>query len=122
MLKVTTIVMAILIGGPVGWWATANLRGRAVAYVDLARGHYEVQGYGYPDPWRREYKLHLRERYGIEYRQVAFCTVSLWQRNYSDGYDSVMATAAQRKFGRDVVNQTLNEAYENWKMQHPVPQ
>ena len=122
MLKLTTIIVLALLGLVVGWWVTAGIRGHAVAYFDVARGHYEVQGYGFPEPAVPEYARLLRERYGIEYRQVALCHFSQELENYADAYNSVMVAAARRKFGRDVVTQTLSEAFENWRKQHPIPE
>jgi len=114
MLKITVIIVLTLFGLLVGWWETAGIRGYMVASFDVARGHYEEQGYGLPGPGRPEYARLLRERYGIEYRQVALCTVSDELVNYADAYNSVSVAAAQRKFGPDIFEKTYKEAENDW--------
>lgn len=53
----------------------------------------------------------LKARYGIQYRAVAGCVVSRSQMDFVAAYNNVSATAIGRKFGRDVVRETENEAF-----------
>jgi hypothetical protein len=57
----------------------------------------------------------LRERYGIETRRVAGCVVSQSLVAYAEGYNSVGADAANRKFGHDVFQESEAEASRIWR-------
>jgi len=94
----------------VAWYESASMRGRWRARIDLARGHYVVLGYGLPRRGAAEYKQVLQERYGVEYRPVALCTVSESLRSYADAYDEVSSAAIQRRFGHDVFKESWDEA------------
>jgi hypothetical protein len=76
MLTSSIAALAALILCSALWSATASVRGEMVARYDISRGHYEVQGYGLPVPWRPEYARLLQERYGVKFRTVALCIVS----------------------------------------------
>lgn len=97
------------------WIGSASTRGRMVALLDTRRGYYGVLGYGLPSPWRAEYAHLLRERYGIQFRTVAFCTVSRPIVAYADGYNDVSIAAANRKFGHDVFEECAEDARRSWK-------
>ena len=56
----------------------------------------------------------LKERYGIEYRQIALCIVNRSTRNYADSYDQLSASAAKAKFHRDVFKETADDAHRIW--------
>ncbi len=58
------------------WWLSAYPRGVAAAWVDAARGHDEIQVYGYPEPERFESARLLRERYGVHTNTAAGCVVT----------------------------------------------
>ncbi|MBI5821044.1 MAG: hypothetical protein HZA88_18910 [Verrucomicrobia bacterium] len=92
------------------WSPTAEVRGRVVAKLDLACGHYEVQSYGHPAFWKREYAKLLRERYGIECRTVAGCCVWDSLVSYVRAYNGVVKAAMKRKFGRDVFKECAEDA------------
>jgi len=114
-LTATTLVLAIFLA----WWPLASFRGILVAHIDLALGHYEFLGYGLPPPWRFSEAQLLRERYGIEYRQVALCIVSPPLMQYADSYNSVSIPAITRKFGRDVIKETAEMEFVAWQKAHP---
>jgi len=99
----------------VAWYASASVRGRWAARYDVGRGHYEVLGYGLPCCEVQEYKRILRERYGIEHRQIALCLVSESERSYADAYNSVAGPAIARKYGRDVLGESWTEARRAWQ-------
>jgi hypothetical protein len=105
----------LVVGGGWGWEFSASLRGRAAAHFDVARGRYQILGYGLPAAWQPEYAWLLRQRYGIEYRAVAGCIVSRSLVDYVDGYDSVSAAAAKRRFGRDVFRECSADASMHWE-------
>ena len=104
---------------PVSLDLTASFRGRVAAVVDLLQGRYQVLGHGLPAPYVTEYDRLLKERYGIEYYQAAWCLASDELRDYIDGYDSVSVEAIQRKFGDDVFDKTADEARKLWDAAHP---
>lgn len=113
------VVLAYLIALFLGVDPIASQRGRLAARLDLAFGHYEIRGYGLPVPYSNEYARLLQERYGIHYRQAALCIVSESLRDYVDAYDSIMAAAAERKFGKDIFRESFEEARQHWNAQHP---
>jgi|HubBroStandDraft_5_1064220.scaffolds.fasta_scaffold622957_1 hypothetical protein len=100
----------ILAAGSIGWWAGGGIRGQLVAHFDVARGHYEILSLGLPVPWRSEFARILRERYGIEQRVVAGCMVTPQLLAYTEGYNRVSMTAANRRFGRDVFKESAADA------------
>ena len=104
---------------PVSLDLTASFRGRLAAVVDLLQGRYQVLGHGLPAPWAPEYDGLLKERYGIEYYQAAWCLASDELRDYIDGYNSVSVDATKRKFGDDVFDKIADEARKRWDAEHP---
>jgi hypothetical protein len=102
------------------WSASASARGRLVAHFDIAPGHYELQGYGLPVPWRTEYAGLLQSRYGVNFRIAALCIVSRSLVSYVDSYDEVSMRAVNRKFGHDVFKECAEEARKNWERTHPM--
>jgi hypothetical protein len=100
----------MLVAGSIGWWVSGGIRGQLVAYFDVARGHYGILSLGLPAPWRSEFARILRERYGIEQRVVAGCVVSPVLLAYTEGYNRVSMTAANRKFVHDVFKESAGDA------------
>jgi hypothetical protein len=109
----TAIVLLLVAWGP--WPAT---RGRLVARLDLARGNYEVLGYGLPVVWSTEYIQLLWVRYHIRYRTVALCIVSESLIAYADSYNRISTAAANRKYGHNVFAECAEEARRNWERTH----
>src|SRR3954452_713817 len=114
MLTASIAALVTLILCSALWSATASARGEMVARYDISRGHYEVQGYGLPDPWRPEYARLLQERYRVKFRTVALCIASRTLVTYVDSYDTVSTAAIHRKFGHDVFEECWLEARKNW--------
>jgi hypothetical protein len=92
------------------WSVAAPMRGRTAARFDLWQGHYRILTYGLPVSYFPEYVRLLKERYGIETHPVAGCTVSKDLISYVDGYDGIIARAANHKFGRDVFKECAEDA------------
>jgi hypothetical protein len=113
--KTTAVLAVAIIAAFVLLPMTASLRGRAAARRDISRGHYVLLGYGLPAPWRGEYARLLHERYGIEFKPVAGCIVSQTLLDYVSSYDNVVIDSANHKFGRDVFEETSEEARNAWK-------
>ena len=108
------IVLAFLFAGFLAWNFSARTRGKIMAHLDVARGHYAILTYGLQAESRPEAAL-LRERYGIEDRAVAGCTVTKPLLEYVDGYNIVSMAAASRKFGHDVFREAMMDASKNWR-------
>jgi len=113
--KLTTAVTIVvaLVACSMLWTWTAVIRGRLAAHLDIARGHYELLGYGLPPPWRPEYARLLHERYDIGFRPVAGCIVSQSLVSYVGAYDDVSSADAIHKFGHDVFKESAAEARTN---------
>lgn len=118
MLTASIAAVGGLILGSVIWSVTASARGELVARYDISRGHYEVQGYGLPVPWRPQYARLLQERYGVKFRTVALCIVSTALVAYVDSYNRVSTAAVNRKFGHDVFKECSDEARQKWDVAH----
>jgi hypothetical protein len=114
------IVLAALVLFVVAWDASASLRGRLAARMDLARGRYVVLAYGLPPGGSDEYARLLKERYGIEYRQVALCLVSPELVAYADSYNKLSVAVAENRFHLDVFRETWEDAQRIWL--HHTPQ
>jgi len=63
--------------------------------------------------WRPEYTRLLQQRYGIEERMVAGCSVSESLLAYAVGYNTVSVRAANRKFGHDIFKETMADAIQS---------
>ncbi len=96
------------------WDATAAVRGTLEARFDLARGHYAILAYGLPPGGRDEYTRLLKERYGIERRQIALCIVDSSTMAYADSYNHISVPAAQSRFGQDVFENSWQDAQRIW--------
>ena len=101
-------------------YASASARGQLVANFDMARGHYQILGYGLPTPERGEYVRPLRERYGIEFRAVAFCRVSHSLVSYANAYNDVVRAGAVRKFGHDVFRECNDDVRASRERRAPM--
>jgi hypothetical protein len=110
----TIALVAAIIGLGWIWTSTAALRGTLEAKFDLARGHYAILAYGLPPGGREEYTRLLKERYGIERRQIALCIVSPSSIAYADSYNRLSVPAAESRFGHDVFEQTWQDAQRIW--------
>jgi hypothetical protein len=107
--------VAVICLGIAAWNMSASIRGRIHAHFDVALGHYKILGYGSPTPWRREYVRLLKERYGVEFHEEALCIVSTSLVDYVDAYDEVSEAAANRKFGRNIFEETAEDARKTWE-------
>ncbi len=110
------LVLVSSIAGFVGWELAAPIRGGLAAGFDVMRGHYKISSFGLPTPWRPEYSRLLRERYGIEDQVVAGCIVSSSLVAYVEGYNAISMSAANRKFGRDVFQESAADASRKWQL------
>jgi hypothetical protein len=113
----TRLIIPAFIAIPLFLWAwdsSASLRGTLAAGFDLARGHIALLAYGLPPGYRDEYTHLLKERYGIERRQIALCLVSKSLTDYADSYNRMSVAAAKATFHRDVFTETAQDAQRIW--------
>ena len=111
----TLAAMALICLGIAAWNTSTSIRGRIQAHFDIARGHYKILGYGLTRAWQGEYVRLLKERYGVEYHEEALCIVSKSVVDYVDAYDEVSKAAANRKFGRNIFEETAGDARRSWE-------
>jgi hypothetical protein len=104
-------VFLFLLWEAMGNWPIPATRGQLDARIDLAHGRYEILGYGLPPLGMDRYISLLSQRYGVDYREVAGCTVSKETRDYVEAYDSVSGSAINRKFGHDIFKEVANESF-----------
>ncbi len=115
-LLIAAVVFLLL---AIGWRFSAYPRGMLVAWADHARGHYEVQTYGYPMPWAWEYRRLIQDRYGVEVHSVAGCVVTEDLVQYVRGYNDVSRSRIQARFGKDIFAECAEEARASWEQSHP---
>jgi len=99
------------------WTASPVLRGSVTARIDVARGHYEIETFGLPVPWRPQYAQLLHDRYGVEINPVAGCVVSQSLLSYSHAYNSVVADAVRHKFAHDIFAECAADARKAYEQQ-----
>jgi hypothetical protein len=100
----------------------ALVRGQREALSDIARGHYQVLGYGLSVAHPESYPEYvcLRERYGINFRAVAGCVVTDSLVSYADGYNAITIAAANRKFGHDVFLECREVDRKYWEAAYKI--
>jgi len=103
-----------------GFWTISTLRGQLAAKIDISHGQYKVLGYGLPTPWRSNYAALLNSRFGVRYEAVAGCTVTQGIVDYVEAYDKESSSAINRKFGRDVLKEAVDETEKEWAIAHSV--
>lgn len=102
VLRLLVFFAALVIVGYSIWWLAAYQRGMLAARWDHARGHFEIQVYGYPPEWRDDYARLLHERFGVEVNTVAACVVTDELGRYVDGYNAVSQSGSVARFGKDI--------------------
>jgi hypothetical protein len=105
--KAVTAVLALL----VAWYFSAYPRGMLMACIDHARGHHELQVYGYPFyPERELYARLLGERYGVKLHAIAGCVVSedlVW---FAAGYNAISQCLLNARYGKDIFEECWEQA------------
>jgi hypothetical protein len=107
-----------LVVGGVLWYIAAYPRGMLMANIDYARGHFEIQTYGYPAPWYGEYSRLLDERYEVKLNRVAGCVVWPGLRWYANGYNKEMRTHLIEDYGRDIFEECQQIARKASEAKH----
>jgi hypothetical protein len=93
-----------------GYSRSAYEAGRRLAEHDIREGRLivEVSG-GLPSPVYKELKKVLQESYNIYLKEIAGYVVDYQITGHERGYNEVSRAEIQRRFGRDVIQETRNE-------------
>jgi hypothetical protein len=84
--------------------------GRREAGRDIREGRLIIEMYGGPPPiWLAECAKLLEQRYGVRLKDIAGCVVDFQIEGHERGYNEVSRAEIQRRFGRDVVEETKAE-------------
>jgi hypothetical protein len=90
ILTAILLLLAVPIATYNAWWLSASTRGKIAAHLDLRRGHYTLLVYGLPAAGEPAYRRVLKDRYEIEWKRVANCTVTPALVNYANSYNEVV--------------------------------
>jgi hypothetical protein len=88
--------------------------GRLHAYIDLARGHYELQTFGPLDRGLEEFNEIATERYGFEIVTHG-CIISEAGIERMRGYNEVSEAAIRRKYGANVIEYIWDRALPEYR-------
>ncbi|HYO75718.1 MAG TPA: hypothetical protein VE010_04585 [Thermoanaerobaculia bacterium] len=89
------------------------LQGRADGRRDIAAGRLEFRMWGLPAPWRFIFAETL-QRHGVRTTVVSGCVVSQPQLASWEGYNDVMRSEVERRFGDTFLNETAEKAEEEF--------
>ena len=84
----------------------ARKNGERTAFFDTKRGFYKIIIYGYSDDWAARYWSKLETRYHVQVDDRG-CVVWDEENCFADGYNKMVADALKKKFGRDVLKETM---------------
>jgi hypothetical protein len=97
--------------GAVRSYFSAYQNGRNEAKTDVLSGRLAIETYGLPRP--RDYGKILRERYGIELRQLASdIHVTARVIGQAKGYNEISHAEITRRFGKGILEQVERESLE----------
>lgn len=91
-------------------------RGTKDGKEELKKGALAVESFGLLAPWTPIYSRILKERYGVEERIVAGCSVDSDIIGHADGFNTVMERAITEKYGKDVFAEAATEARSEYNM------
>lgn len=83
--------------------------GHIHAYIDVARGHYELKTYGPINGDLEEFSEIAAEEYGIEVVTHG-CIISTEGIEHTRGYNDVSVAAIERKYGAGVIDSIRERA------------
>jgi len=93
----------------------AYANGREDAERDLANGNLIVMRYGYPAQWLDLHASNLWNRYRVELRSVAGCSVTECLIESVRGYNDVSKAEIERQYGAGVLDRAAREAAVEWE-------
>jgi len=89
--------------------------GRLTAYVDHVLGQKKILTYGYPLPWREEYRQLLLTDYGVKLIPIAWCVVTHWTSEYARGYNGIAEGYINAEFKKNISRECAEKAEKIWK-------
>jgi len=118
-MKFVKISIAIAAGLLIGIIAMRLLvpyhSGKLAARIDCALGYKKILTYGYPLPWREEYRQLLLKDYGVKLTPTAWCVVNRWITEYARGYNGIAERHINAEFKKDVLRECADNAEGIWK-------
>jgi hypothetical protein len=111
--KLSVAALAFL----VGLASAGNLSyeiGRILAWIDVARGNYELQAYGTIDGDLEEFSEIAANDYDIEVVPHG-CTISEQGIERLRGYNDVSLAAIKRKYGDEVIDRIWDRAQQQYR-------
>jgi len=94
--------------------------GRLQAYVDVARGRYELQVFGTIDRELAEFSEIAANEYGIEVYTHG-CIISDQGIERVRGYNEVSKAAIKRKYGVHVIDSIWDQARDRYRAKQLAP-
>jgi len=93
-----------------------GFKGMIDAKVDFASGKLRIESYGLASGWSRDYKLILKEKYGIEHDSVAGCLVSPWITGHAKAYNKEMKEKIKERYGDSIFEDSIEEARHDFEL------
>lgn len=90
-------------------------QGRADALKDIAAGKLAWHNLGFPTPWRLDFSKILKEKYGVESKEVGDCEPNMPLARHTKAYNETMKAEIEKRFGKGVVEKAEEEAKEAMK-------
>jgi hypothetical protein len=89
-----------------GW----EYAGRADARSDLREGRFLVEEYGMYSGLTPIYHRLFKERFNVDFRQVAGCVVDSKIVEHAAGYNAIMFFAIERRYGKGAIKRFFTES------------
>jgi len=114
--KIFIVITAVLLIGVVAMRLIVPYHsGRVAACIDCALGQKKILTYGYPLPWREEYRQLLLKDYGVKLTPIAWCVVNRWITEYVRGYNGIAEKYINAEFKKNVLRECAEKAEKLWK-------
>jgi len=89
--------------------------GRLAARIDHILGQKKILTYGYPLPWREEYRQLLLKGYSVKSTPIAWCVVTRWTSEYARGYNGIAEGYINTEFKKNISRECAEKAEKLWK-------
>jgi hypothetical protein len=92
--------------------------GTVHASLDRVLGNLRTKTYGHHHPVIYEYQKLMSERYKVSIDHITGCTPSPWERSYVKAYNAISRPAIEKKYGRDVFDESFSEAAQAFEAKY----
>jgi hypothetical protein len=82
------------------------------ARADIAAGRLIYRWSGHAGHWGHWIATQFSERFGVEVDGLGICFVTAASVSFNDGYNSVLATEVDRRYGSNAFQAVIHEAKE----------